>query len=489
MSSIHQERETLQRLTTRMVNGDLSRRGFLVGAMGLSSAALLSACAGGTTAPTGGSSGSGVIPLYTTENDPKTLAFFNMVIANFKKEHPDAEVKVTVYSDADQLQYLTTAFRNGVDVGVFSPAMASFPDFARAGHLLALDSLIQDIGEDEFMPGTRLRVDGHDVAMPSQSSAHMMYYRKDLLEGAGLAVPKTYDELVGALETLHGKDGISGIALGVGPTPALSAAFFAPYLYQSGQDYFDRDGNLTFSDPAVLEAVKRFTGVMKFAPQSMYNAAFGDIVSAYTAGQAAFAGFPGRLGTVLAERDPDLAGRTGVMAVPGGDFMTGQFHFGSTQSYAVHAKTANPELAKEFLKAMFAGPDAVAYAKTVPGHLIPPLKSVREAFVAEVEAPKDEFFKDHGDWLKTFVEGSVNAQDPAVNMGSIVDGSYDHRITNLNPFASDIWPSPALDTQMFQSILLEDADPEEAWKTCTDAMQKVVDTFRAENPDWKPEII
>src|SRR5699024_7373799 len=118
-------------LTTRMVDGDLGRRGFLLGAMGLSTATLLSACAGGTTASSGSGSGaSNVIPFYTVENDPATLAFYNMVIANFKKDHPDMDVKVTVYADANQLQYLTTAFQNGVDLGIFSPAVSSFPEFA-----------------------------------------------------------------------------------------------------------------------------------------------------------------------------------------------------------------------------------------------------------------------------------------------------------------------------------------------------------------------
>ncbi|TIT19701.1 MAG: extracellular solute-binding protein, partial [Mesorhizobium sp.] len=35
---------------------------------------------------------------------------------------------------------------------------------------------------------------------------HMMYYRKDVLEAAGLAVPKTWDEYLEVAKATHGKD-------------------------------------------------------------------------------------------------------------------------------------------------------------------------------------------------------------------------------------------------------------------------------------------
>lgn len=482
------EVEQISSLKTRLLGGELNRRGFLTAAMGFSSIALLTACSGGLTNRGGGGS-SQVIPLYTTENDPATLAFYNLVIANFTKDHPGVDVKVTVYADANQLQYLTTAFQNKVDVGIFSPAVSSFADFARAGNLANLDDVVADIGADDFLPGTRIMIGGHDVAMPCQSNSSLVYYRKDLLEDAGLSVPQTFDEYLGAIQSLHGKDGISGIAMGVGPTPQMPLQFFAPYIYQSGHDYFDREGNVTFGHPEVLGAVEKFVSVMQNAPQSMYNGAFGDIVSAYSAGRAAFATFPGRLGATLADRDPDLAARTGVMPIPAGDFMTGKLHFGSGQQYGLYAKTANMEMAKEFLKRLTTGDDAVAFAKTVPGHLLPPLKSVQEKFLAEIDSATDGYLKDQKRSLQTFIEAVPGAMTASASMGAVVDHSFERKITNLCPFGAEIWPSPAFDGVMFQEILLSNRNPEEAWKDCTSKMKKVSDTYKSANPGWAPEVI
>src|SRR5699024_9703830 len=265
MSTHLHELETLRGLKTRLAHGDLSRRGFLTAAMGLSSAALLAGCGGGLQpgAESGGGGDDKTIPLYTVENDPATLAFYNMVIDKFKADHPGYDVKVTVYSDSNQLQYLTTAFQNGVDVGIFSPPVSSFPEFEAAGYLADISEMVADIGVDDFLPGTRMVIKGKDYGMPLQSNSSLVYARKDLLDKAGLGIPKTFDEYLNAVTTLNGKDGIVGMASGVGATPQLTLQFFTPYIYQQGWDYFDTQGNCTFGEEPVLDAVKNFASIMK----------------------------------------------------------------------------------------------------------------------------------------------------------------------------------------------------------------------------------
>lgn len=487
---IEQHVQSLSSLKEKLRLGDIDRRAFLTGASTLSGAALLAGCGGGPQGPgVGPEGGSNTVPLYTVENDPATLAFYNMAIDNFTAEHPEAHVTLTVYSDSNQVQYLTTAFQNGVDVGIFSPAVSDFANFARAGYLAELDDMVQDIGEDDFMDGTRVRVGGHDVGMPMQANSSLVYYRRDLLEAAGIGVPTTFDDYLAAIEALHGRDGVNGIAMAVGSTAQLPLQFFAPYLYQSGNDYFDQQGNLTFTQPGVLDAVNRFVSVMRNAPESMYNAAFGDIVTIYAAGQAAFATFPGRLGVNLYTDYPDIADRTGVMRIPAGDYMTGGLHFGSGQQYGLYADTANPDLAKALLRQLTTGPDAVEFAKTVPGHLLPPLHSVREQFESDLASASEGYLADKRDWIQTFMDATPQAMTASTAMGTVQDGEFTGKHTNICPFGAEIWPTPAHDGVMFQEILIDGRNPEEAWTDCCQKMQDVTDQFHQENPDWEPEII
>ncbi|MGO1925560.1 ABC transporter substrate-binding protein [Brachybacterium sp. AOP24-D1-21] len=485
-----QQLRTLGSLKEKLRRGDIGRRGFLAAAGALSGTALLAGCGGGgPQGPGAGGGGAGTIPLYTVENDPATLAFYNLAIESFNQEHPDVTVEVTVYSDSNQVQYLTTAFQNKVDVGIFSPAVSNFTDFADAGHLMELDDLVAEIGEDDFLPATRIRVSGHDYGMPLQNNASLVYYRKDLLEGAGISVPTTFEDYLGAIEELNGQDGVNGIAMAVGSTAQLPLQFFAPYLYQSGNDYFDTQGQLTFDQPGVLTAVERFVSVMKNAPTSLHNAAFGDIVTTYAAGQAAFATFPGRLGVNLYNDYPEIADVTGVMRIPAGDYMPGELHFGSGQQYGLYAETGEPELAKEFLKTLTTGDEAVEFAKTVPGHLLPALESVRVQFEEEIASATEGYLADKGDWIQTFMDCVPQAMTASTAMGAVEGGEFQAKRTNVNPFAQNIWPTPAHDGVMFQEILIDGRAAEDAWNDCCEKMRTAADEFHTANPDWEPEII
>lgn len=486
MVHMDDELKALDRLKHGFLRGDLDRRGFLAGAMGLSAAALLAGCGGGGLKNDASSGTKGTVPLYTSENDPATLAFYNMAISEFKKKNPDITVTVTSYSDSNQLQYLTTAFQNGVDVGIFSPPVSHFPIFQAAGNLANIDSIVSKIGAEDFLPGTRMEIDGHDYAMPQQSNSSLVYYRKDLLDSAGIAEPKTFDDYLAAIKALNGKNGIVGIASGVGPTSQLPLQFFAPYIYQAGWDYFDRKGDLTFDKPEVLEAVQRFVSVMRTTAKSFYNTDFGAIVSAYSAGRAAFATFPGRLGVTLASKNPKVADATGVMTIPAGPFMTGQLHFGSGQQYALYSKTSDPEAAKAFLEHMTTGETAVAFAMTVPGHLLPPLKSTLKLFQEKMATSTDPYVSKHKDWIETFIKAVPGAMTASVSMGAVTDHKFDGKITNICPWASEIWGSPPIDGVMFQDILINGKDAESAWKDASAKMKKATDAWKAKNPDWKP---
>ncbi|MGH2532451.1 MAG: ABC transporter substrate-binding protein, partial [Thermomicrobiales bacterium] len=423
------------------------------------------------------------IPLFTTENDPNTLDFYERTITAFQEEHPEVDLEITLYQDENQLQYLTTAFETGTDLGIFAPPSAQVATWVRQGHLLPISPIVQQIGEDDFLPGTRIVVDGDDYAMPFQSNASALWCRVDLLEGAGLAPPTTYEEYLAAAQALHGQDGLIGVASATGAVPQLTLQYFTPYIHQAGWDYFDREGNLTFDQPEVLEAVNRFVEIMRNSSASLYNGTFQDVLTAFISGRAVFGTFPGRLGVNLAAQNPELAERVTVVPVPGGPFMPGQLLFGGIQHYAVYAETEHSDEALAFLEFMTTGERSLDFAMTVPGHLLPPLESVR----ALVPSHESEFMTTYGDWVIALNEMVPNAFSPALSMGAVSNGQYLGRFSNLCPWASRIWGGPPVDGTMFQEILINDTDPEEAWTAASETMGAEAEAWKAENPDWTPE--
>jgi multiple sugar transport system substrate-binding protein len=426
------------------------------------------------------SSGPVTVPFYTTENDPKSLDFFKGVGEEFKKVNQNVELKITVYQDETQLQFLTTAFQTGTDLGIFAAPAAQVTSWAKQGFLLPLDPIIQRIGPDDFLPGTRTQVDGKDYAMPFQSNASALWYRKDLFEKDGLKPPNTYEEYVAAAQALN-REGILGIASTIGGAPQMAIQFFQPYIYQAGWDYYDRQGNLTFDKPPVLDAIKRYVTVMKNAAPSMYNAGYPEILNTYIAGKAAMATFPGRLGVNLEAKAPDFAEKTGVVAVPAGPVMTGKALFGSVQPYTVYAKTAHPDETLAFLEFLTTGDRELEFSMTVPGHLLPPLKSVR----AKIKDYKSDYMTKHGDWVLALADMVPSTANAIQAMGAMNDGKFE-KISNICPWGSAVWGNPAVDNVLFQEILIQNKDPEQAWKDASAKLKEMADKWKSENPDWKP---
>ncbi len=426
--------------------------------------------------------GSITIPFFTTESDPNTLDFFKKVGADFKTQNPTIDMKITAYQDENQLQFLTTAFQTGTDLGIFAPPPSFISSWASQGFLLPLDALVQKIGADDFLAGTRVRVSGKDYAMPFQANASALWYRKDLFDKAGLKPPATYDDYLAAAQALN-KEGIVGVASTIGGSEQMALQFFTPYISQAGWDYFDKQGNVTFDRPEVLDAVKRYVAVMKNATKGMYNAGFGEIINSYVAGKAAMGTFPGRLGVNTAAKAPDIADKTGVVPVPAGPFMTGKLLFGGVQHYTVYAKTAHPDETLAFLEFLTTGDRELDFSMTVPGHLLPPLQSVR----AKIKGYQSDFMTKHGDWVLALADMVPGTTSPSQAMGSVNNQHFD-KISNNCPWGALVWGSPAVDNTLFQEILLQNKDPEQAWQDATAKLKQAADKWKSDNPGWKPDV-
>ena len=74
----------------------------------------------------------------------------------------------------------------------------------------AAEAIVDDLGADTFRPAPLelTSADGDQLAVPSDAWAQLLFYRKDLFDEAGLAEPKTYDDIKTAAKTLEqGQDG------------------------------------------------------------------------------------------------------------------------------------------------------------------------------------------------------------------------------------------------------------------------------------------
>jgi multiple sugar transport system substrate-binding protein len=124
-----------------------------------------------------------------------------------------ATINVIATPFSDLYQKILTDWASGtnsVDAAVFAPQW--MVDYIAGGYLEDLTERVANdpaIEQDDVAPFFRDFSEKYDdkVYMKTfDGDFHMMYYRKDLLEAAGLEIPKTWDDYLAVAEALHGQD-------------------------------------------------------------------------------------------------------------------------------------------------------------------------------------------------------------------------------------------------------------------------------------------
>jgi ABC-type glycerol-3-phosphate transport system substrate-binding protein len=417
-----------------------------------------------------------VIPFFTTESDPQQLAILRELIAEYQRLNPNVEVDIVLASPASRGRRLLTALASGADLGIFEIEPMLMPNWVSAGYLLPLDDIVRDIGASDFADGSLFQYDGRVYALPYAVSVYGLWVRTDLLQSAGLGLPQNYADVLTAAKTLT-RGGIYGIALPGGQNIA-TLNYFSTFLWQNGGDYFNCDGKVTFGEPAALEAIRRWQALSQHAPPGFTTWDYREQIDAYLKGQVAMAMYAGRLGVQLDETNPKLAERTTVIFPPWGQV---KVTLGVWSRFGIAAGTRYQKEAKDFLRWLLSGDRLYRYDMVMPGHMIPPLRSVR-AMPLENTSP---YAQRHRDWIQSFYDWSSYANHPAMNMGSIRDGRFERSAT-VPPWVQEVLGTPGIIDTMLQEIGLRGKSPEQAWQDAARKLEQATSAWRAAHPGWVP---
>ena len=124
-----------------------------------------------------------------------------------------AKINVIAVPFSDLYQKVLTDWASGtnsVDAAVFAPQW--MVDYVSGGYLEELGPRIakdKDIEWDQIGPFFRnfsATYDGKTYLVPLDGDFHMLYYRTDVLDKAGLKPPKTWDEYLEVAKALNGKE-------------------------------------------------------------------------------------------------------------------------------------------------------------------------------------------------------------------------------------------------------------------------------------------
>ncbi|WP_422074286.1 extracellular solute-binding protein [Tranquillimonas rosea] len=147
----------------------------------------------------------------------------------------------------------------------------SFKRFAANGWLEPLDDLWEEYKDeyelDDFPQSVidAVSYDGHIYSMPILTNTELFFYRKDLLEEAGIEPPETMDEYMQAAAEMDTARR-AGTIMSLKPVDAaLNEAHW--YMNSIGDGWFDDEWRPIFNNEAGVEAITTMKEMSEYAPR------------------------------------------------------------------------------------------------------------------------------------------------------------------------------------------------------------------------------
>ena len=181
--------------------------------------------------------------------------------ADFEAAYGDIDLVVDVVSWNDIYTVVNTRVANGEAPDILN--IDVFADYQADGLLLPAQDYVSEETYAKFYPSflDQSVVDGTVWAIPDLASARAMYYNKDILDAAGVAVPTTWDELTAACEAIKAYNP-EIYPWGVDMTTDEGQACFAYYIWNNGGDFTDAEGNWTLNSAENVAAIEYIVGLV-----------------------------------------------------------------------------------------------------------------------------------------------------------------------------------------------------------------------------------
>ncbi len=266
------------------------------------------------------------------------------------------KVNFEAYGEDQLNQKLTTEFTaGGSDIDVFMQRpLQEARVMQMNGWYEDLTNCVADPAYDfaDFADGAvgTTTVNGVLTGIPIVTEQEVLYYRKDLLEAAGLEVPKTLDELKAAAEALTDKDNeMYGFVARGQRSPLVTQ--FSSFLYSSGGDWFDADRQATINTPEALAAIDLYgTLLREYGPPGVLNMSWPQAVAIFAQGNAAmYTDASSIYANVLDPTLSEVADKTGVAVFPAGPAGSVMYNV-TSWGLAMPSSSKNKEAACEFIK-------------------------------------------------------------------------------------------------------------------------------------------
>ena len=290
---------------------------------------------------------------FAAGNDPSGATA--ALIEEYNAAHPDVEVRfqaMPANTDQQHDSYVTylSAGEKGIDL--YSLDVIWTSEFARAGWIKPLPEGFLDPAEFLSGPLGSATYRGMLYAVPWFTDAGVLYYRKDLLDAAGLAVPQTWDEFRAACRAVAAPAKMEGFVWQGARYEGLVCDFLE-FLWGTGGSI--EPDRLASDADAVRREVETAVRLMKgfldegVSPASVLTYKEEDGRRVFTEGQALFLRNWPYAWSMAEGAESKVGGRVGIAPLPHAPGCVSYSTIGGW-NVALSSHSPNPEKALDFLR-------------------------------------------------------------------------------------------------------------------------------------------
>ncbi|HEY3999950.1 MAG TPA: ABC transporter substrate-binding protein [Candidatus Xenobia bacterium] len=394
----------------------------------LAAAVILATMAGGCTLSARSDDGRTVIRFA---NGPDHGNFIHHRIAEFEALHPDIRVdmlEMPAASDTEHNQYATYLIAEDSSIDVYAVDVIWPAEFGAAGWAEPLEGRLPQDDWKHFLNGAlaACQSDGHIWAVPWYVNAGVLYYRKDLLDRAGLQPPQTWDELVTDCQKLQQPPDLYGY-LGQWKQYEGLVCNFLEFIWGNGGDVLSPDGRVVVDSAQNLEALQTMCDL-----RNKYQVTAPDInisqedesLNLFMAGKGVFLReWPYTWAILQKSPASHVAGKVGITRVPHGphgswaastggwNLMLSHYSQHKAQAWAfIDFMTSTHTQAEMVLEAAFMPTREPVYGDPRVLAAMPEVAKFHECFEWARPRPVTPYYSQISDMLQADVSRAINGQ-------------------------------------------------------------------------------
>jgi N,N'-diacetylchitobiose transport system substrate-binding protein len=281
---------------------------------------------------------------------PKLQSVVKGYATAFQAGNPGTKVDVQFVPWAQAHDKFTTSIAGGKVPDVAEMGTTWTPEFADEGAFEQVSKPASGKYVSSLIDAAT--VDGKLWGKPWYAGARALVYRKDILDKAGVGVPKTWDELLAAAKAIKAK--VPGISP-MGYT-GLTEHMYLPTVWQAGgQIATDADGSWTsaMNSPQAVKAIQFYTDFYKegLTPKASIGWEEPDAQEAFINGDIAMLVAGGWTYNSIIQTKPELKSKIGTALEPAGPSGKDTAFAGGSH-LVVFKESKNLDAANEFVDFM-----------------------------------------------------------------------------------------------------------------------------------------